>query len=151
MEPKRRSPLRPFDLKTFIPALLIFVVTGVLVSSRWAKAKPGLSGDTPNPPAAAPLQSLGGPPADGKYENVSVEGRVVPMVHVMLGGTVVLVDTDGKKPRTWEEQFKRKGDLPPGTLNIHKTNVNGTSDFANDPVDRVGLWVIDANANIVAR
>jgi hypothetical protein len=144
VEPRRQSLSRRLDLKAWLTGVLVFVVVGVLVSSRWAKAKPVAS------PHPAPMQA--GPlPPDGKYENVSVEGRVVPMVHVMLGATVVLVDTDGKKPRMWEEQFKRKGDLPPGTFNIHKTNVNGTDDFAGDPVDRVGLWVIDANANIVAR
>jgi len=88
---------------------------------------------------------------DGKYENVTVEGRAVPMIHVKNGGAVVLVDTDGLKPRRWEEQFKRKGDLPNGTYNIHKTNVNGNDDFADDPIDREGTWVIDSNANIIAR
>ena len=125
--------------------LLVFVVVGVLVSSRWAKAKPAAASQP------APMQASGPLPPDGKYENVSVEGRVVPMVHVMMGGTVVLVDTDGKKPRTWEEQFKRKGDVAAGTFNVHKTNVKGTNDFADEPVDREGLWLIDAHANIVAR
>jgi hypothetical protein len=145
MEPRRQSPFRRVDVRTWLTGLLVFLVVGFLVSSRWAKAKPATL------PQPTPMQASGPLPPDGKYENVSVEGRVVPMVHVMMGGTVVLVDTDGKKPRSWEEQFKRKGDLPPGAFNVHKTNVNGSNDFADDPVDRVGLWVIDANANIVAR
>jgi hypothetical protein len=63
----------------------------------------------------------------------------------------VLVDTDGSKPRTWEEQFKRKGNIPNGTYDIHKTNLNGNEIFADDPVDRHGSWVIDSHANITAR
>jgi hypothetical protein len=91
------------------------------------------------------------PPIDGKYENVVVEGRTVAMVHVMEHGAVVLVDVDGLKPRSWEEQFKRKGDLPDGTYNLHKTNVNHSTTFEDDPVDREGLWVIDSKANLIAR
>lgn len=125
--------------------LLALAVAAVVTSSRGASAHPprGALSDVP------PSDDV--PPPDGKYENVMVEGRVVPMVHVMNGGTVVLVDADGKKPRTWEEQFKRKGDLPSGTYNLHKTNMNGNETFADDPVDREGLWAIDAHANITAR
>jgi hypothetical protein len=89
-------------------------------------------------------------PADGKYRNVTVEGRTVPMIHVKEGGTIVLVDTDGKEPRTWEEMFKRHGDLPNGTFNVHKTAPNGTDDFANVPIDRKGTWTIDPSGNITA-
>jgi len=114
-------------------------IAGVVTLSGWAVA---------SPPESASYDAV---PPDGKYENVTVEGRVVPMVHVMNGGAVVLVDTDGVKPRTWEEQFKRKGDLPNGTFNLHKTNSNGNDTFADDPIDREGSWVIDAQANIIAR
>jgi hypothetical protein len=127
-------------LKILAPGLLVLVTAALLASGRRATASPG----------EAPLAD-GVPPMDGKYENVTVEGRVVPMVHVKNGGAVVLVDTDGLKPRRWEEQFKRKGDLPNGTYNIHKTNVNGNDDFADDPIDREGTWVIDSSANIIAR
>lgn len=116
--------------------LVALVVAAVATSSR------GASADASRPDV---------PPPDGKYENVIVEGRVVPMVHVMDEGAVVLVDTDGTKPRTWEEQFKRKGDLPRGMYDLHKTNTNGNETFADDPVDREGLWAIDAHANITAR
>jgi hypothetical protein len=92
-----------------------------------------------------------GPPPDGKYENVTVEGRTVPMIHVMEGGAIVLVDTDGKKPRTWEEMYKRHGDLPKGTYNLHKTDANRIGDFAKVPMDREGTWTIDAKGNITAR
>jgi hypothetical protein len=112
-------------------ALLVLGV--VLLGSRGAEAAGG-----------------GAVPADGKYRNVTVEGRTVPMIHVKEGGTIVLVDTDGKEPRTWEEMFKRHGDLPSGTYNVHKTAPNGTEDFANVPVDRKGNWTIDASGNITA-
>lgn len=140
VEPNRKPRRGLVAFKILIPGLLVVIVAALLASSRWATASP----------ADARLSSTT-VPMDGKYENVTVEGRVVPMVHVMNGGAVVLVDTDGKKPRTWEEQFKRKGDLPSGTYNIHKTNVNGNNEFADVPVDREGLWVIDGNANIFAR
>jgi hypothetical protein len=88
----------------------------------------------------------GSPPADGKYERVQVNGVTVPMVQVMNGGAVILVDTDGKKPRTWEEQYKRKGNIPLGSYDIHKTAKDGKFDKA--PVDKEGLWVIDAKGNL---
>ena len=90
------------------------------------------------------------PPPDGKYENVTVEGRKVAMVHVMEGGAVVLVDVDGQKPRTWEEQFKRKGNLPNGTYDVHKTNVTGDESFANERIDRLGIWTIDDKGNLLS-
>jgi hypothetical protein len=96
--------------------------------------------------AAAPA---GSPPADGKYERVMVEGTTVPMINVMNGGAIVLVDTDGKKPRSWEEQYKRKrADLLTGQYDLHKTNKNNNDTFEDDPIDKEGLWVIDAKGNI---
>jgi hypothetical protein len=99
----------------------------------------------------AAVAAAGQPPPDGKYANVIVEGRRVPMIHVMNGGAVVLVDTDGKKPRTWEEQWKRKGDVPSGTYDVHKTDVNGNGTFADDPIDRRGTWTIDDKGNVTVR
>ncbi|TMQ15095.1 MAG: hypothetical protein E6J91_13955 [Deltaproteobacteria bacterium] len=90
----------------------------------------------------------GNPPPDGKYERVIVEGVTVPMVSIMNGGAVVLVDTDGKKPRTWEEQYKKKSAKLKGQLDIHKTNANKNDTFDDDPIDREGLWTIDAKGNI---
>lgn len=90
----------------------------------------------------------GNPPPDGKYERVSVEGVTVPMVNVMNGGTVVLVDTDGKKPRTWEEQYKKKNAKLAGQFDVHKTNTNKNETFDDDAIDREGLWLIDAKGNI---
>lgn len=107
--------------------LLVLAFAAAVTLSRRATASP----------PGVPLADL--PPADGKYENVSVEGRVVPMVHVMNGATIVLVDTDGSKPRTWEEQFKRKGDIPVGTYNIHKTNVNGNENLRGQSRRPAGL------------
>lgn len=106
--------------------------------------------DTPGPttPMAADAPA-GNPPADGKYERVVVEGVTVPMVNIMSGGTVVLVDTDGKKPRTWEEQYKKKSAKLAGQLDVHKTDVNHNGSFDDDPVDREGMWLIDAKGNIV--
>jgi hypothetical protein len=85
---------------------------------------------------------------DGKYEKVKVEGVTVPMIRIMESGTVVLVDTDGKKPRTWEEQYKRKDDLPPGYFDLHKTDANKNGKFGDDPVDRQGVWKMDEKGNI---
>ena len=99
----------------------------------------------------AGIQGGGAVPPDGKYENVKVEGRTVPMVSVMNKGSVVLVDTDGVKPRTWEEQFKRKGNTPAYQFNLHKTNVNKNETFEDDPIDREGLWSIDEKGNIEKR
>ena len=90
----------------------------------------------------------GNPPPDGKYERVLVEGVTVPMVNVMNGGTVVLVDTDGKKPRTWEEQYKKKNAKLAGQFDLHKTNANKNETFDDDAIDREGLWLIDAKGNI---
>lgn len=102
----------------------------------------------PTTPMAADAPA-GNPPADGKYEKVVVEGATVPMVQIMNGGTVVLVDTDGKKPRTWEEQYKKKNAKLAGQLDIHKTDVNKNGKFDDDPVDREGIWLIDSKGNIV--
>jgi hypothetical protein len=86
--------------------------------------------------------------ADGKYEHVTVEGTKVAMVQVMNGGDVVLVDTDGAKPRTWEQQYKRKGSLPKGQYDLHKTDANHNGSFDDDAVDRTGKWSIDGSGNI---
>ncbi|HEU4537646.1 MAG TPA: hypothetical protein VFS00_26180 [Polyangiaceae bacterium] len=100
------------------------------------------------PAAAAPA----GPPApDGKYENVLVEGKRVPMVQVMNGAEVLLVDTDGAKPRTWEEQYKRKGAaLKPGQFDLHKTDAARDGRFDDDAVDRQGRWQVDGQGNLTA-
>jgi len=57
----------------------------------------------------------------------------------------------GKKPRVWKEQFRRRGDVPSGSYDIHKTHGEGHASFAEDPVDRTGLWTIDSEGNITAR
>jgi hypothetical protein len=99
--------------------------------------------------AATPAAPAGTPPPDGKYERVIVDGVTVPMINVMNRGTVVLVDTDGKKPRSWEEQYKKKrAGLLEGQFDLHKTNANKNDSFEDDPIDREGLWVIDAKGNI---
>lgn len=98
--------------------------------------------------AASPIPP-GSPPADGKYERVMVEGVTVPMIEVMDHGATVLVDTDGKKPRTWEEQYKRKRpSLQPGEYDLHKTDTNKNDKFDDDAIDKEGRWVIDAKGNI---
>jgi hypothetical protein len=91
-----------------------------------------------------------GAPPDGFYANVTVEGRKVPMIHVKDGGATVLVDTEGKVPRTWAAQFRRRGDVPNGTYDIHKTHVEGHENFRDLPVDRKGIWTIDAAGNVTA-
>jgi hypothetical protein len=100
---------------------------------------------------AASNAPAGEVPPDGKYERVTVEGVTVPMIHVMNHGTVVLVDTDGAKPRTWEEQYKQKRSTAVGTFDVHKTNVNKNDTFEDDPIDREGLWAIDGKGNITKR
>jgi hypothetical protein len=80
-----------------------------------------------------------------------VEGVVVPMIHVMESGTVVLVDTDGAKPRTWEQQFKKKRATGQGELDLYKTDANKSGKFDDDPIAREGLWVIDARGHITKR
>jgi len=106
---------------------------------------------TTSPASGAPAAVAtppGAPPADGKYERVTVDGVTVPMVQVMNGGQILLVDTDGAKPRTWEEQYKRKRELPNGQYDLHKTNTNKNDSFEDDSIDREGLWVIDAKGNV---
>jgi hypothetical protein len=73
------------------------------------------------------------------------------MIEIMNKGAVVLVDTDGKKPRSWEEQYKRKRDLPAGQFDVHKTNANKNDTFEDDAIDKEGLWVIDAKGNLTRR
>ncbi len=110
---------------------------------------------SPTPTAATsvsnPAVPAGSLPPDGKYERVTVDGTTVPMVQVMNGGKIVLVDTDGVKPRSWEEQYKRKRELPPGQFDLHKTNTNKNDTFEDDAIDKEGLWVIDAKGNITKR
>ena len=105
---------------------------------------------SPATPSGAPavVTPPGAPPPDGKYERVQVDGVTVPMNEVMNGGQVLLVDTDGVKPRSWEEQYKRKRDLPKGQYDLHKTNTNKNDTFEDDAIDREGLWVIDAKGNV---
>jgi hypothetical protein len=99
--------------------------------------------------AVAPAAPAGSPPPDGKYERVQVEGVTVPMIQVMDNGATILVDTDGKKPRTWEEQYKRKrATLLVGQYDLHKTDANKNDKFDDDPIDKEGLWVIDAKGNL---
>lgn len=102
----------------------------------------------PNTPMVADAPE-GNPPPDGKYEKVKVDGVTVPMINVMEGGTVVLVDTDGVKPRSWEEQYKKKKAPKKGQFDLHKTDANKNGKFDDDPVDKEGIWVIDAKGNIV--
>jgi hypothetical protein len=117
-------------------------------SSKPLASTTSTSSATPSGSSSATAAG-GKPPPDGKYERVIVEGVTVPMIEVMDGGTVVLVDTDGKKPRTWEEQYKRKRDsLPVGSFDIHKVDANKNNKFDDDPIDKEGLWVIDEKGNI---
>ena len=115
-------------------------------------AAPPAAGSAGATQAAAPVAPVavppGSPPPDGKYERVVVDGVTVPMINVMNGGKVVLVDTDGAKPRSWEEQYKRKRELPAGQFDLHKTNTNKNDSFEDDAIDKEGLWVIDAKGNI---
>jgi len=128
--------------------LLVFVAPAGCNRHREDKADPpGAANDTAGTGGNAPSWV----PPDGKYERVTVDGVTVPMIDVMNHGTVVLVDTDGVKPRTWEEQYKRKGEIAPGSFDLHKTNVNKNDSFEDDPIDRQGLWAIDAKGNITQK
>jgi hypothetical protein len=128
-------------LRTRAGGLFAVGIVGTLVlGAVLARSRPATAADT------------NGPPPDGKYKNVTIEGRTVPLIHVKEGGTIVLVDVDGKLPRTWEEMYKRHGgDLPAGMYDVHKSAPNGSDDFATVPVDRKGNWVIDGKGNITAR
>jgi hypothetical protein len=99
-------------------------------------------------PSAAPKLAAQEIPADGKYDKVKVEGVTAPLIHIMESGSVVLVDTDGKKPRTWEVQYKKKADLPRGWFDLRKTDANKNNKFGDDEIDAEGLWKMDAKGNI---
>jgi hypothetical protein len=105
------------------------------------------TGPGPTTPDVADAPA-GNPPPDGKYERVVVDGVTVPMINILEHGTVVLVDTDGKKPRTWEEQYKKKTAKLAGQLDVHKTDANKNGTFEDDAIDREGIWLIDAKGNI---
>lgn len=141
--------------------ITLVVLAGVLslaCTKKSADDTPTTSGsvateEAPPPKAAAapqaPAAPAGSPPPDGKYERVIVDGVTVPMIHVMDNGATILVDTDGKKPRSWEEQYKRKrSSLLVGQYDLHKTNTNKNDTFEDDEIDKEGLWVIDTKGNI---
>jgi hypothetical protein len=132
-EPKPAEP-KPAEPKPAEPAKPVLAET--------PSTAPG-----PTTPEVADAPA-GNPPPDGKYERVIVDGVTVPMVSVMNGGTVVLVDTDGKKPRTWEEQYKKKNAKLRGQLDVHKTNTNKNDTFEDDAIDREGMWLLDAKGNL---
>lgn len=126
-----------------------------------AVAKPDPAPAPPEQPAGSGSQAgpstpmvaeapEGNPPPDGKYEKVMVDGTTVPMINVMDGGKTVLVDTDGVKPRTWEEQYKNKR-AKKGQFDLHKTDANKNGKFDDDAIDKEGIWVIDVKGNIVKR
>jgi len=117
-------------------------------ASASASASPPMMASAAPAAAEAAKTPAGSPPPDGKYERVTVDGVTVPMINVMNGGAAVLVDTDGKKPRSWEEQYKRKRELPAGQFDVHKTNTNNNENFEDDKIDKEGLWIIDAKGNI---
>jgi hypothetical protein len=154
------SPIAP------APLLALLLASLALASCGRKDAPPDPASVTPPNPSqrlevqnaapstAAPsarVEAAGAAPPDGKYERVTVEGVTVPMINVMENGTVVLVDTDGQKPRTWEEQYKRKRELPAGSFDVHKTDANKDGKFDDDKIDREGLWSIDAKGNIQKR
>jgi hypothetical protein len=120
-------------------------------AARDGGSSPNTTAQPPVAPAGHSSASSGKPPPDGKYERVVVDGITVPMIQVMDGGSVVLVDTDGQKPRTWEEQYKRKGNLPVGSYDVHKTNANKNETFEDDAIDREGLWTLDEKGNLTRR
>lgn len=144
-------------MRTKLLALVVLIGCSKHASETDAGAAPPASAATSlatavaTPPATVAASPVppGSPPADGKYERVMVEGVTVPMIEVMDHGATVLVDTDGKKPRTWEEQYKRKRPaLQPGEYDLHKTDANKNDKFEDDAIDREGRWVIDAKGNI---
>lgn len=150
MRPMRFRPV--FAFVVVLPALSACGKKEDPAAKTAASASAAVAATTAAPPASGPAPAAvpaGSPPADGKYERVTVEGTTVPMIQVMNGGAVVLVDTDGTKPRSWEEQYKRKrADLLPGQYDLHKTNTNKNDTFEDDKIDKEGLWVIDAKGNI---
>jgi hypothetical protein len=135
-----------------LPPLVALFVASVSLASCSRKEAPPEAGTGASPSSLAKAPEAPAPiPPDGKYERVLVEGVTVPMINVMNSGSVVLIDTDGQKPRSWEEQYKRKGSLPAGSFDLHKTNANKNDTFEDDPIDREGLWTIDERGNITKR
>lgn len=136
-EPPKTPPMKPEEVKPIAPS----------TPPTPAEQPAGSGAAGPNTPAVSEAPA-GNPPPDGKYERVVVEGTTVPMVNVMEGGTVVLVDTDGKKPRTWEEQYKKKRATKAGQLDVHKTDANKNGKFDDDQIDKEGMWLLDVKGNI---
>lgn len=129
---------------TRLASTLILCSTALWLSACNAKKEEAPTAST----STAAQTANSNVPADGKYEGVTVDGKRVAMVSVMNGGTVVLVDIEGDKPRSWEEQYKRKGaSLKPGQFDIHKTDANKDGSFEDDAIEP-GLWLIDAKANL---
>jgi len=60
------------------------------------------------------------------------------MINVMNNGAVVLVDTDGAKPRTWRSSTSARA-TSRRRVQHHKTNVNKNDTFEDDPIDRRDL------------
>src|SRR5436190_14847191 len=122
------------------PSASASVAAPTTTPAATSAAPPASTAATTANAAAAPPP--GSPPKDDSYERVQVEGVTVPVIKVMNQGSIVLVDTDGVKPRTWEEEYKRKSDkLLPGQYDLHKTDKNKNGKFDDDEVDKVGLWV----------
>lgn len=132
--------------------LTCFLIATLVLASPAAWAQPATppAAEPASPPTTDRRQEAVAIPADGKYPNVLVEGVTVPMIQIMKGGTIVLVDTDGKKPRSWEEQFKAKSaTLAKGHFDLHKTDTNKDGKFDDEAVDRQGRWRMDEKGNIV--
>lgn len=129
--------------------VLALALVSMSCSKKEAAPTAGASATEAVTVATPPAAPAGKPPPDGKYERVMVEGVTVPMVQVLDHGATVLVDTDGKKPRDWEEQYKRKRPtILTGQFDLHKTNVNKNETFEDDPIDKEGLWIIDEKGNL---
>lgn len=151
-----------------VSVLSVFFATGCCLSGRSSKEEPApvstasstttkttptasvtsTAVTTVEKPAPSATPAAACPIADGKYEHITVDGKSVAMIQVANNCDTVMVDVDGAKPRTWEEEYKRKGDLPPGSYNLHKTDVNKNNSFADDAVDKQGKWQIDSKGNI---
>lgn len=123
------------------------LIRSLAIAIALVLAVPAAADPSPSPAPSPKLAALE-IPADGKYDKVKVDGVTVPLIHIMDSGSVVLVDTDGKKPRTWEVQYKKKADLPRGWFDLRKADTNKNNKFNDDEVDAEGLWKMDAKGNI---
>ena len=87
-------------------------------------------------------------PVDGDYPAVRVDGATVALARIVDGGSGVLIDNDGTQPRSWEQKFIRRGDIPRGYFNVRKIDTNSDGRFDDELTAINGIWEMDHAGNI---